>query len=293
MKNKIILSLALLASLLYSCDSEDIESQARDNESSNIIFVIKGVNVTIGKTRASLSDSFSLLDLAIYVKETNGAYTLYKEVQQQSSNPNFGVVRMENVKHGTYRLVVLGHSDANHPNMEDPTDIAFTNYPMVYIDSEDISVDKNTTSKDVSLDHATAKFRFELSGYIPDDVQKVQFEMQGVSNTLNAITGLAVRSGARTTAMNVTANHRQNQALNVSCFTFLKQDDLTSATSDISIVVKGLDANDNVLDSSSFSNIPAKIGSTTKFSGVFFDYGSFGFNFTVNTSWGEYANLEF
>src|SRR5574344_407605 len=118
------LCMALCAVLCYSCTNED-EHVVEDTDGyTSITFNVSGMQITQESlTRASLNEAFSMLELVLYSINEDGSYTKYKEVDQTSSSTTFGVITLENIKCGTYRLVALGHNDTTHPDIDDPTDI--------------------------------------------------------------------------------------------------------------------------------------------------------------------------
>lgn len=291
-----VLAIALMALAVSCAGNDEISENKTVSEMdgyTNLVFNVSGLTVTQQPTRAALSEAFTMLELVLYKVGDDGSYTKYMEVDQNSASATFGVVSLENVKYGNYRLVVLGHSDTAHPDLDDPTDVAFTGFPNAYIHSSDIVVGKNTTTIDVPMTHAVARVRFALTGHIPDEAQKLQLTFEGVSNNLNAVTGFASTSVERVVALDITDKHRSANAINISAFTFLPADELTADVSNVSVKLSGLDALNNVIESKEYNNVPLKKGYSTVFSGVFFDYGSTGFNITVDATWNVYANVEF
>lgn len=280
-----------LGGLLGSCTSDDKVMGDEMEGTTSITFRVKGMQIDVSDTRASLGDAFPMMELALYTINDDGTYTKYREIDQTSSSATFGVMTLENVKCGKYRLVCIGHNDSQHPDIDDPTDVAFTNYPNAYLFSQDVVLAQSTTSIDVPMAHASARIRFDLQGYIPEEVKGIQFTLDGVSANLNAITGYAKSTTTRVATGNVSETSRANKLFSTAVYTFLTQDELSATDSYVTVSIAGLDESSNPVDSKTYEKVPLKIGYLTTFTGVFFDYNSTGVNFSVNSSWSDYVNV--
>ncbi len=285
---------ALFATVLCgACSSDDVEFTEPYDSYTSITFNVTGLKISLEETRASsISDAFPMLELALYRLEGDGSYTKCHEASQDNTSATYGSVTFENVKCGTYKLVAIGHNDSSHPNIDDPTDIAFTSYPNVYGYTNDISVTKSTSSVDVPLTHKSARLRFQITGYFPEEVEKLQINVEGASNTYNAITGFASSKGTKLVVQDITATHRSSKSFNGSVYTFLEKEELSSEDSYINVNIAGLDAGGNLVDPKTYNKVPAKVGYATIFSGVFFEYGNVGFNLSVNTNWGTLGTVD-
>ncbi len=286
--------MALAIIITSSCSSNDTEGIVDENDGyTSVTFNVTGLQISLEQTRASsISDAFPMLELALYKLESDGSYSKCYEASQDNSNATYGTVTFDNVKCGSYKLVAIGHNDSSHPNIDDPTDIAFTNYPNAYGYTGDINITKATSSVDVPFTHKTARLRFQLTGYFPDEVEKLEFTIEGASNTFNAITGLASSKSTRVVRQDITASHRASKSFSGNVYTFLDAEELSATDSYINVKISGLDASENPVDPKSYNNVPVKIGYTTNFSGVFFEYGNVVFNMSVNTNWGTLGSIE-
>ena len=294
MKKNIFSIITAIAIMMFSaCTSDDLVNNHESDDYVTVRFFVSGVNISQTMTRANtLQDAFSKLDLVLYKVNEDGSYTKYKECTQESSSTTFGIVNLENVKCGTYKLVALGHNDNEHPNMSDPTNIAFSKYVDIYGHTADITISKTATNNvEVPFVHKSTKISFDFNGYIPDEVQKIQFSIDGASNVYNAITGYASTTTTRVAAINISQEQRSNGKLTTSTYTLLKQEELNSENSYVNITIAGLDATNNVIDPKTYSKIPLKIGYTTTFSGVFFDYSNLSFSFSVNADWTDLSTI--
>lgn len=291
MKNNLIIFLTSL--LVFSCSSKQEIETMSDDECVNVKFYVTGMDITINPTRANtIQEAFSMLELVLYTVNEDGTFTKYKEASQTNTNSSFGVVSFDNVKCGTYKLVAIGHDDTNHPDMDDPTDIAFSKYVNAYGHTSDVVISRESSTVEVPFVHKSAKMQFTLNGYIPDEVEKIQFTIEGASNTYNAITGLAVSKTDRTAAVNVTENQRTSKKFSASTYTFLTQEEMSASESYINVTIAGLNSSNEVIDPKTYYKVPMKVGYTTSFSGVFFDYTNLSFSLSVNTNWGAYGTVE-
>ncbi|MCR5313800.1 MAG: hypothetical protein K6E54_09220 [Bacteroidaceae bacterium] len=293
MKNYFIKSLFVLTSLVmcFSCTSDNEETAENNDGYTTITFNVSPMRITQESTRATLSETFSMLELALYTVNADGSYTKYKEVDQTSSSSSFGVVTLENIKCGNYRLLALGHKSAAHPDIDDPTDVAFVDFPVVYWYSNIVEVTKSTTALDVTLDQAVARIRFVLTGYIPDEVKKLQLTLEGASNNFDAITGFAKSTTTRVAVLDITDEKRASQTIAANVHFFLTKSVLTTEDSYVNVTIAGLDADGNQVDPKTYNKVPLKIGAVTYFNGSFFNYGSTGMNITVDATWEDYETV--
>lgn len=284
----------LFVMIISSCSKDEAVTNNVDDDCVTVRFCVSGLNITQEKTtRANtIQDAFPMLDLVLYTINNDGSYTKYKECSQTNTSSSYGVVTFENVKCGTYKLVAIGHNDSTHPSMEDPENIAFSKYVYLYGYTADVTITKTSTSIDVPFVHKSAKIDFEFNGYIPDEVEKIQFSIDGASNVYNAITGLAASTTNRVAAINVSKAERDAKKVTTYTYTLLTQNEINSANSYVNITIAGLNASNQEIDPKTYNHIPLKIGYTTKLAGVFFDYNNLSFNMTVNKDWGSYETVE-
>jgi len=281
-----------LAILCLSACSDKSELINNDDDYVSVRFCVKGMNITQEQTRANtIQEAFPMLELVLYTINEDGSYTKYKECSQSNTSSSFCVVSFDNVKCGTYKLVAIGHDDSSHPDMDDPKDIAFSKYVNAYGHTSDIVITRTTSNIDVPFVHKSAKVQFTLNGYIPDEVEKIQFTIEGASNTYNAITGFAASKSTRIAAVNVTESQRAAKKFSTSTYSFLTQEELTSSDSYVNIIITGLNSANEEIDPKTYNNVPMKIGYTTSFTGVFFDYSNISFSLSVNTTWGAYETV--
>ena len=295
MKKKLLSFItAMTVIMLGGCTNDDLTANDESDDYVSVCFYVSGVNISQQKTRANtLQDAFSKLDLVLYTINPDGSYTKYKECTQESSSTSFGMITLENVKCGTYKLVALGHNDSDHPNMSDPTNIAFSRYVNLYGHTADVTISKTATNNvEVPFVHKSAKIAFDFNGYIPDEVQKIQFSIEGASNVYNAITGYATTTTTREVAINITPEQRTAKKITTFTFTLLTQEDVNSTNSYVNMIIAGLDADNNLIDPKSYNKIPLKLGYTTNFSGVFFDYSNLAFTCTVNDEWSDLSTID-
>ena len=292
---KIILSIIsfLLVLIFSSCTNDVLTENSENDDYVSVKFYVSNISITQEKTRANtIQDAFPMLDLVLYTINNDGTYTKYKECSQTKSSSSFGVVTFNNVKCGTYKLVAIGHDDSSHPDMDDPTSIAFTKYPNLYGYTADVTITKTSTNIEVPFVHKTAKIIFDFNGFIPDDVEKIKFTFEGSSNVYNAITGFANTTSSRVVTINVTKEHKDNKHITATSYAILTQDELTSENSYYNIIIAGLDANEQEMNKKTYNKIPLKIGYTTTLSGVFFDYTNLSMSFSVISDWGTYGTVE-
>lgn len=216
------------------------------------------------------------------VYNTSGERVMYKA--QNSTDKDFGQISTQ-LNVGTYRFVILAYNSKDNPSsFTSPDKITFGNNGKMsdtFLWSEEIAID-NGLEKDVTLKRAIAAFRLVTTDNIPSNVVKMRFQYTGGSSTINAITGAGCVNSRQDESIAVTSTGKPGT---FEVYTFPRDDENV-----LKMEITALDANNNVVASHTFDEVPIKRNKVTQYSGEFFnsgssESGSVSFNITIEDDW--------
>lgn len=242
-------------------------------------------------SRAELSETCTKLSLALYSKDKDGNYTLYKEVKQESTDSNFGTIAVKDVVYGDYLLVAIGHKGENHAVLTNAKSITFgaddgyITDTFYYVETLEVAAGTEL-SHSIVLNRCVAQFQMIIESAIPDAAEKFKITIDGTAVAFDATKELGVEAIQRIREINIPAGNKGQKNRSIAVYLLLLEKEQSKGSSGINIVVEALDKDGNVLEKMTHSNIPAKVGHQTKYTGAFFyDHA---FSISVDSSgWGE------
>ena len=174
-------------------------------------------------SRAELSEACTKLSLVLYTKDKDGNYTLYKEVKQESTNSNFGTLRVEDVQYGTYTLVVIGYNTTNDAVVDNPTAVSFNESLLdTFLYKDELKVDSSTSSdQEIQIKRVVGQFKMVMTDAIPNDVAKFCIEIEGTAVVLNAITGVGASQKERKVTLSMPPSYKGESNKNISVCIYL------------------------------------------------------------------------
>ena len=238
-------------------------------------------------SRAELSEACTKLSLVLYTKDNDGNYTLYKEVKQESTNSNFGTIAVKNVEYGEYFLVAIGHKGENHAVLENVKSITFGSTDnhitdtFYYADTLKVAAGTDL-SHDIELTRCVAQFQMVIESAIPNAADKFKITIDGTAVAFDATKGLGVEAIQRIREINIPAANKGEKNSSMAVYLLLLEKEQSEGNSGVNIVVEALDEEGNVLEKVTHSNIPAKVGHQTKYTGAFFN--NHAFSISVNSN---------
>lgn len=224
--------------------------------------------------------SSSRLNFAVYDMSGNRV----KQVNQQSSDANFGLASFQ-LAQGDYLLVVVAHSSDGNPAMANPRKIQFTNaqgFTDTFLYSGNVTIGEERKELYVAPRRIVSLCRFIMTDDYPADVAKMRFYYTGGSGAFDATTGLGCVNSKQSVLFEVADGRKA-----FDLYTFLHATEGT-----IHLKVTAYDAGDNVLYEREF-DVPMKQNSITLMTGSYFTGSVSVSSVTINTGWDDEYHLTF
>lgn len=278
---KLLLALAALA--LFAACSKNDEPESMVNihvappygDTTVTITFARAIDVQ-SMTRAAVSDVSTRLDVWIIEGEN------VIEVHQSSSDAGFGTVTATLDKTKTYTLYAVSHKCDAAATLSDGV-ISFPDdkvkdtfwYTTTFSPA-------TTTSVSCEMNRIVAMFRIETADEVPDEVKKMRITQKDVFDRWNVSTG-ATHQLDRVSTINITST-AQDGTIALSVYSIVSD---TQTLHDV--VVETLDADDNVIQTHTLSDVPLRNGFKTVCSSTLFTSVNMSMSFTAASDWGEYS----
>jgi hypothetical protein len=272
MKLKLSPFLVLLLIIFFSCEHPTIPESLETGDDNLFVHVARVEHVPFPAftTRASVSQAFSRLSIAIY--DSDGTRVDFSN--KSKDDKGFGSASFH-VPEGKYQVVVIGHSAKQNPTTTNASKIQFTKatgYSDTFLHSEFVEVADTPVVVSADVERIVSMCRVVLTDTIPENVTKLHFEYTGGSSYFDASTGLAVASKVvQQVDFDVEAG-RDSTAYDL--YTFLPDDE-----GSIHLKAIAKDDEDNTVSQREF-DVPLKRRQITKLSGPFFT-GASGSTITI------------
>ena len=239
-------------------------------------------------TRAvAAKDAVSRISLALF--QNGNAVVSQNQTYGGSSDTTFGTMEMT-VSFGTYQLVVVGHKGNADATITSPTNITFANNELsdTFYYYETITVTKDSEKNlSIVLQHAVARFRLVTQDKFPSNIDKLTFTIEGGGTALKATTGTAVATSSQTKAYNV-SSYAGKEVPYVQIYSIMN----SANEEPLTITATATDAEDNIIASQTFQNVPMQRGYSTTYKGYFFTNNGT-WNITVDDAYTEKDEYNF
>jgi hypothetical protein len=185
--------------------------------------------------------------------------------------------------------MVLAHSSiGGNPTVSDPENIQFTNmlgYSDTFCYYGDLEVKSEETIHEVTLTRVSSQLCFTITDEIPAEVTHMIFNYTGGSGVLNAVTGFGGNVNSRQEKnVNIVG---YSAPLPIHIYTFLRENE-----GSLDVKADAVDANNQVVMSRTFTDIPMKRNTVTVYEGSFFSHEQ-GFSIKGETEWSDTIRLTF
>lgn len=261
---KPLLLLTVLLSTLSSCQKipVDIDESKKEENAISIRFSISQFEQEdFASSKASRSTNInevcSHVCVGVYQDDTRVKQLNLKSTDNNFCNPTISL------NAGTYRVVILAHSDSKNPTMTNPEKITFgKGLTDTFYWSQDITVEKDAEIE-VKMARAVAMFRLQITDSIPKEVKSMEFYYTGGSSSINGLTGKGCVNSKQTETLATTNGSNQTKTFEV--YTFPRDDSNT-----LKMVISAKDADGNVILERTFEDIPIERNKVTQYKGNFF-----------------------
>ena len=269
--------LALAAMVLTACSSDNEELRINSEESTEVTLTFSPYDVSpMTRTATSIAEVVNHLDVWI----TDGMTEV--SAHQTNTDDGFGTIILTLDKTKTYMLYAVAHK-ADGATLNDGV-ISFTNdkvtHSMFYSTT---FTPATTTSLSCLMNRIVADFRLDITDDVPSAVKKLRFTVSGVYDRWHVADG-GTHQLDRTSTINYPAN--ATPVFNIYAIT-------TDAQTAHTVTVEALDANDGVVQTRTFFDVPLRNGYRTTYRGTFFTDATFSSSFTVENDWNEYDTVDF
>ena len=261
----------LLVWVLASCEKAVIDDvNDGGTTKSNVVIRVSDIETSWSgsdtRSMVNVSEVCSRLCFAVY---QNGTRVKYKN--QAAGDDGFGVFSLE-LESGSYQVLVLAHSGNANPTTTNPAKLQFTNpessngtgFTDTFYYYGNMEVSGNQTQLDISMKRATSMFCLVTSDTKPANVKKFQFYYEGGSGTLDATTGFGCVNSKQSVFVNL-EDSQTGEPLKFEMFTFLHAE-----TGTVTFSVKAFDANEDVIYTKEFKDVPMQRNCITRYTGKFF-----------------------
>lgn len=275
--------------LIVSCQSINDDELPVSSQSKEIsLQVINYEQMPFFSTRAS-SDPKGVITQLSYVLFSNGVK--FKELTQDTTATNFGNISLA-VPFGSYDLVVIGHNSPSAATINSQENVSFPNnkiYETFYVTKPIVVNETSSSSIELLLKRAIARFRLQVTDNKPKNVKRATFIMSGGGYTFNPKTGTCASKQSQEINIEIPSSYDDKPSLfGINTF-------LPSEKANINVSVSFKDSANNVLVTRNFENIPMQTNFVTHYAGPIFSSNK-GYNIKVDSDWSgtnEYTfNLE-
>ena len=267
---------AAVACVLAACSSDNGEEPSVLSNKAEVTLTFSPYEMTaITRSAVSIVDVVTHLDVWIYESGTE-----VTSIHQTTADATFGTVTTTLDKTKTYTLYAVGHK-ADGATLSDGV-ISFTDdkvtHSMFYTTTFSPAT---TTSLSAEMTRIVADFRLEITDDIPTNAVKFRFTVNGIFDRWNVSTG-ATHSLDRVSTISYGGT---SSIFNVYAI-------VTDAQTTHDITVTALDADDQEVQTRTFTAVPLRNGYKTTYRGTFFIDTPMTMSFTVN-DWNEYDTVDF
>ena len=272
---------AALATAFVACTSEQEEAVLPQPTEVRMTFSPYDMTPMRAATRAAVADFATRLDIWLYSEGTEAA-----AIHQTSDDEDFASLSVTLDKTKTYQLYAVAHRCSAAATLTDGV-IAFPQdkvthsfyYTQQFTPSQ-------TTSLSCQMERIVGMFRLETTDVVPTDVTRFTFALGGSPLRWSTATG-ATYEAERTVTYN-SFSKNQDGSVTLSAYIIAS----AANTTDYDITVTAYDAEQNVIKSRTFEDVPIRNGYRSTYRGAFFTDQQFTASFTA-TDWQDYETVDF
>ena len=210
--------------------------------------------------------------------------------QSKTDNPSdFGTVSFTLNKTKTYTLYAVAHK-SNSAAVRQGTKVSFIDDRILDTFAYSNSFcPGDATSLSCVMSRIVGMFKVTFTDALPDDLAKVQFSVSGCGLAYDFASGASTNPGTRV----ATINNPSSANDGTTTFKIYSIAPNASDAANATIVVSALDANDDVIETKTFENVPIKAGYSAAYRGVFFVTTPVSGSFSGPDSWNDFEEEAF
>ena len=274
--------MALAALWLVGCSEQSEQTEQSDELTKvSLSFSPYEQSAMARTTRAASSIAGIVTHLDVWIYESGSEVTA---IHQTSSDADFGSLSVTLNKTKTYTIYAIGHK-ADGATLSDGV-ISFTNdkvthamfYTTTFTPSE-------TTSLSCLMQRIVSQFSFSTTDQVPANVVKMSLTVNDVYDRWNISTGATHSLNRTSTFENFSKKADGTVTFNIFSI-------VTDAQTTHDITVTAYDAQDNIVQTRTFTAVPLRNGYKTSYRGIYFTDTPTAATFTVD-DWNEYDEVTF
>ena len=278
---KKLLFMALAALWLVGCSEQSEQTeQSEELTKVSLSFSPYEQSAMARTTRAASSIAGIVTHLDVWI--TDGTTTT--DLHQTSGDADFGSLSVTLNKTKTYTIYAIGHK-ADGATLSDGV-ISFTNdkvthamfYTTTFTPSE-------TTILSCLMQRIVSQFSFSTTDQVPANVTKMSLTVNDVYDRWNVSTGATHSLNRTSTFENFSKKADGTVTFNIFSI-------VTDAQTTHDITVTAYDAQDNIVQTRTFTAVPLRNGYKTSYRGIYFTDTPTAATFTVD-DWNEYDEVTF
>ena len=270
----------LLAVLLTGCTKNDVEEPKNSDLVEMTMYFTRFQFEQEGMTRASsVTDYITRLDIWISDGETTTAYN------QATETEGFGSLSLTLNKNKIYTMYAVAHKGSAPATLSDGV-VSFQDDKVThsFFYSETFQPTKDM-AKVCPMDRIVAMFMLSTTDAVPEDVKKVRITLGNVFTRWN-VAGYGVNAIDKVSTISITST-KPNGTVDLMTYGIV-----TNENTNHTVLVEALDANEAVLQTQTFENVPLRNGYRTIATGSFFTDAPSSFSFTAE-EWMDNTGISF
>ena len=274
--------MALAALWLVGCSEQSEQTEQSDELTKvSLSFSPYEQSAMARTTRAASSIAGIVTHLDVWIYESGSEVA---DIHQTSADADFGSLSVTLNKTKTYTIYAIGHK-ADGATLSDGI-ISFTNdkvthamfYTTTFTPSE-------TTSLSCLMQRIVSQFSFSTTDQVPANVTKMSLTVNDVYGRWNVSTGATHSLNRTSTFENFSKKADGTVTFNIFSI-------VTDAQTTHDITVTAYDAQDNIVQTRTFTAVPLRNGYKTSYRGIYFTDTPTAATFTVD-DWNEYDEVTF
>ena len=285
--------------LLAACSKESVDRVTNEQTLVPVTVHVSDFNVTQedfsgGTTRAAQNvvdySGIKAITLAFYAADDMQQYKTTQLKEDASTYTTFGEFSLQLPK-GSYTMVVIanGFETGDELAVNSPTEALYTGAHVreTFVATQAVNI-TSTSSVELSatLNRIVSKLQVISTDGRAANVTNIRMTFSAGGKDFNPSTGFAISDFGFANTVGGTGTTGNISV--ATSYVFLATDE-----QNINVTIETLDADQNVINSTTVNNVPFKRNRVTKLVGAMYPTAGTAASFTVNTDWLEDHDVDF
>ena len=282
MKKCVLLAMIMVTVMMTACSNgADEVNDVKQMEPTEVKLTFGSYDMTaITRTATSIAGIVTRLD--VWISDGENVQT----INQVSTDDGFGSISLTLNKTKTYTLYAMGHKSSGAATLTNGVILFPEDKIKECMFYKTTFSPATTTSLSCLMQRIVGKFTIETTDPIPDEVTKVVITSSNVPTRYGVDGSLSNLTNRENTFNSFTRSQDGTAAFSAHILS------TSDAPTNYTITVTAYDADNQVVKSHTFENVPICNGYRTQYRGYFFTDAPFSSTMTVN-DWTNYDVVEF